>query len=252
MASQFAVTNFSSTFSKPLATLVALITLLLMASGANASSNYPLPDVPHIVVEGRGEVKAVPDIITIEFEINRTAKTLAEAKTQVDQLAAKAIAAAKKHAVKAEDIQASKIQASPKYEYRAQQRVYVGEQVKRQFAVTLRKPKHYNALVDGLLSNGVSRFQSIKTDFSQREVLEKQALGLAIKNAKQQAEAISEFSQASIHSIYQVVAIETGGPVYARMEMSAMADNKRTSAPLELGLQPIEKRVRVVYQLKTL
>ncbi len=236
-----------------LSLFVLLVTFLLsslLSGPAVAANNYPLPHVPHLVVEGRGVIEETPDTVTVRFEINATAKDLATAKQQVDVIVSNAIKAAKSQRIKDDNINASKIQAFPQYEWQQQTRVYKGERVSRQVSVTLTDSDRYNDLVEALLKAGINRLQSVEMDFSKRKKLEKDALNLALDDAKEQAIAISNRSGAVMTAIYQIVAIEPEHGIQPMMEMTA-ARSQTDAGGLKLGKQKIEKRVRVVYLLDT-
>src|SRR5690606_1171214 len=60
-----------------------LIALLLFACGT-AFAGTPLPDAPHIVVSGQGEVSAKPDAARVQFDFESRAPQPLPAKQAVD------------------------------------------------------------------------------------------------------------------------------------------------------------------------
>lgn len=230
------------------ARILVLICALTLLAPALSARELPLPDQPHLLIEGHGLVEQVPDIVRIRFEVAATAKTLSAAKQEVDRIVALAVSAAKKYRVKPDNINASKIQAAPQYEWRNQQRSYTGERVSRQVAIKLTDSDRYNALVEALLAAGVTSLQPVQLEFSQLNKLEARALVLALDDAKQQAQTITEHLGLSLGTVFQVAPVSQ--PVtMPRLAMSARAEQADNSAGLKLGKQAVEQRIRVVYLL---
>lgn len=223
--------------------------LLTLPIHSALGADLPLPDKPHVVVQGYGFVEQIPDQVNIQFEVVATAQSLPMAKKEVDAIVVKAMQAALAQKVSEDNINASKIQASPQYEWRNQNREYKGERVSRQVKIKLTDASRYNALVDGLLAAGISRMQSPQLDFSQRTTLEKRALTQALDHAKQQAQTIAEHLGSSLDGVFQIAPV-TYNPVATRMALSAEAGNGKQKAGLKLGKQKLEQRVRVVFFLK--
>lgn len=207
------------------------------------------PDQPHIIAAGLGVIEQVPDLITLRFDVSATADTFSQAKQQVDTIIAKAIKAARRQAVPEAQINASKINASPQYEWRNNQRYYKGEQVNRLVEIKLTDPERYNDLVDGLLSAGISRLQPVQLEFSQRAALEAQALLLALDDARSKAELMAGHLGSSVKGVYQITTAQSQ-PVMGRLAMSARSsEDAATTAPLALGKQAIEQHVQVIFLL---
>ncbi len=212
------------------------------------ADELPLPNKPHLLIEGHGLIEQVPDIVLIRFDVSATEKNLSLAKQTVDNIIGKAIRAARKQQVKKDDINASKIQASPQYEWRNQSRIYTGERVSRQVEIKLLDADRYNALVEALLAAGVTRLQPVQLDFSDRKNLEAKALTLALDDARQQAETIARHIGTPLGNVFQVTPIthQAGIP---HMAMGLRAEKSSDEAELKPGKQPLEQRVRVIYLL---
>jgi uncharacterized protein YggE len=228
---------------------VHLVLLYLLSPSLLFATELPLPDKPHLIIEGRGSVTAVPDIVRIQFEVSATEKDLVTAKQLVDGIVGKAIQAARQQKLGDDQISASKIQAAPQHDWSNQNRIYTGEHVSRQVELTLTEADRYNALVEGLLAAGVSRLDSVELDFSQRHALEEKALALALDDANRQAQSISRHMGITLGKIFQISQLTNQAPL-AHMAMRAVAEDSGDKAPLTLGKQPLEQWVRIIYLLK--
>ena len=230
--------------------LLSCFSFFLISSHTLAQADLPLPDSPHIVINGYGAVEAVPDMVTLNFQATATADNFKLAKQTVDATVGKVFAAAKAHKVKADDIHAAQINANPQYEWRQNERVYKGEQVSRQLEIKLTDTDRYNDLVNALLETGVQRMTSTNLDFQQRSELEQQAMTRALDNAQQQAKTISKHLGMKIKTIYQI-APQQQRTVMHRLAMSAdMEKGPADSIGLVLSKQKIEQQMRVVYLLE--
>lgn len=223
--------------------------LAAIISTATDAGDLPLPAQPHLVVQGLGEVEQVPDLITLHLDVSATAENFSAAKQQVDSIIGKAIKAAKKYGVGNDDINASKINAAPQYEWDNQQRIYKGEMVSRQLEVTLKKPDSYNDLVEALLGAGITRLQNVELGFSHKVELEAAALKLALDNAQQQAKTIAQHLHTQLVMLYQVAPLSAESierpMAMAAIEMSARSEQ----APLTLAKQKVQQRVQIIYLL---
>lgn len=225
-----------------------LVFIALIVFAHNSLAQLPLPNDPHIVVEGKGQVQQIPDIAIVRFEIEATRGSLLKAKQVVDGEVAKALTAARALGIVEDDIDASKIQAQPQYQWRDKDRHYMGERVSRQMQLTLRDTERYNELVEALLDAGISRLQNTTLTFSQLQQLEQQALLLALDNAKQKAKLMAKHLDTRLDGVFQIAPVGDRAVIYG-MEMRA-ADASMAKAPLKVAKQQIEQKVRVVFLLK--
>lgn len=231
-------------------TLTLVLTLCCL-SGNLAAQDFPLPPQPHIVVIGEGEIERVPDIVDLSVEVSQTAASFAEAKQQVDHAIGRIIIAGRDNGVPSGEINASRINAVPQYEWKDGERIYKGEQINRTVSIKLRDADRYNALVDALLAAGITRLNSVQLSFSDKQALEAEAMSLALDNAAQQAKTIAKQLRSKIQKPYQIAPV-TSHPIMQRLEMTAAMSDSAKPEPkgeLKLGKQSIKQQVRVVYLL---
>lgn len=227
--------------------IIRLLLLGLIAVTAPVyAADWPLPSAPHIVVTGQGKIEAVPDIINLSMDINNTADHYAAAKDTVDRVVGKAVQAALAHGVQEANINASKVQATPQYDWQDGNRVYKGEQVSRQITMVLTQADQYNDLVNALLASGISRLGAVTFTFSQQSQLETQALQNALDNAKQKAQTIASHLGITLGPVIEVAPV--GQAAYPRAGMLSVA-RADESVALNPGKQPIKQQVRVVFLL---
>jgi uncharacterized protein len=191
--------------------------------------------------------------VVIDLTLSHTAKTLSEAKQQVDRIGNAVIRAADLHGIKSDDLQASKIQAAPEYDWQDGQRILRGQQVNRQFQLRLRDIDRYGALIQALADAQVTQINGIRTEFSKQQQLENEALKNAIANVRSKAEAMAAACNSRIGAI---INLTEGGAVNPPMPYELRADFAKAQVAggggdsLKVGKQRIVKNVSAVFVLK--
>jgi uncharacterized protein YggE len=222
--------------------------LAIALSAPMAAAQLPTPQQPHIVVEGLGEIKKIPDLAIIRFDVVSTATNASTAKQNVDAIVGKAIAAAKHLGVAEAAIKASRINAAAQYDWNNQQRVYKGERVSRQVEMSLQDTDRYNDLIDALLAVGISQMQPPQLTFSDHRQLQHDALKLALEDARDRAQLMAGQLGEQLGRVFQIAPVNHQAG-HRSMAMLAQADQGQANASLTLGRQTVEQRVRVVYLL---
>lgn len=225
----------------------------LAITPAHAQPQLP-PIHPQIAVQGEGYVEATPDLVIIDVTVSHTGKTLAEAKQRVDSIGNAVIRAANLHGIRPDDLEASRIQASPEYDWNNGQRVLRGQQVSRQFQLTLREVDRYGALIQALADAEVTQINQTRMEFSRQEELDNAALRKAIANARAKAGEMAEAFNTRIRGVISVT--EGGSPGLPRpYEMRADFAKAQVAsgdggAALQVGKQRIIKSVSAVFELE--
>lgn len=225
-----------------------LVTLTLISAGAQAADNC-LP--PQLSAQAEGFVEAVPDMVVVDITITHTAATLAEAKKRVDQIGNGVIRAADQQGIRKDDIQASKIQAAPDYDWNNGQRTLRGQQVSRQFELKLREVDRYGALVQALADAEVTQINGIRTEFSKQQQLEQDALTQAIANVQAKAKTMAAGFGRKIESVISVNE-DGGSPQPAHYELRAnmkAASAGGSESELTVGKRRIVKNISATFRL---
>lgn len=227
------------------AALIA-IALCLVVPIATADG---LPSMPYIQVSGHGEVKVVPDMLSITLTVTRSDLKLATARADVERRADAVIALAKRLGIAARDIQAQAIYIAPEYNWQDNKREYLGQRVTRTFVLTLRDLDQYPALVDGLVKAGVSSVDSVTPTRSDMPALRARALAAALQDANARAQALAGSAGATVGRVFSIR--ENGGDIEGPrpMMLGAMRNAAQSPATYEPGLVTVSEDVNVVYLL---
>jgi hypothetical protein len=233
--------------------------LMIFLLSSTALAN-PLPDVPHIYMEGSAEIKVEPDTMTVTVGLEATNMDVAIAKKNVDERSIKLIQACKKLGIKPKEISTTALQVYPQYDYRNSERVLTGTHVSRQVEIMLndlnKYPEFMKALMDAKISSALNTALSVK---NLKEVSD-QALVKAMQNARQRAESLAATLSKGIGDVYSISEFQTRTdipftPVAGKMFASGVhrevvAMDARQAEPFEPGEIKVEATVYVVFLLK--
>lgn len=220
----------------------------------NQSMAQGLPEKPHIIISGRGFVERMPDYAEIDLSVYKTTDTLKSSKDYVDKITQQVLDCALVLGVNFKDIKASKIHAQPNYQWAKDEQKYLGEKVSRSVTLVLRDLDQYSALVQALIDAGVTELDSVQLMFNDRNAIAREAMKIAIDDARKKAEVIALQFGVGVGEVYKVSekAIDDGG--YYRSERYTMvADMARPgkSAALKINKQRLSESIFVVFLLKS-
>ncbi len=223
-----------------------LILLLLLSGLVPASFAGSLPDVPHIVVTGEYEIRAVPDIVTISLSISETGFEVAKARNSVEARSRELISSFTSLSIAKEDISSSQLQITPHYNWNNSAQIYAGTEVSRTVEVTLRDLNRYDELIRSIIDAGVAQIHSTRLSSSKEQKLREDALRGAIQAGLDKAQIMVAHLPEKIGPMYSISSQNAGAPVLpTRFQM---AESKAQSA-FEPGTILFQESVQLVFYL---
>jgi uncharacterized protein YggE len=186
--------------------ILALLTLPLTA----AFSQFTQPP-PQISVTGSAEVKVAPDEIRISVGVETRDAELNIAKSQHDELMTSALKFLKTSGVPDKVVQTDFISVSPEYGNdisRTKPVVYI---VRKSIEIKLTTVTNLESVLTGLLNNGVNHVHGVDFRTTQLRKYRDQARAMAIRAAKEKAEALCKELGVKCGKPYNISANEWGG-----------------------------------------
>lgn len=172
------------------ATLAAMLILpSRVPTVSTAQSPFQAPQT--IAVSGTAEVKVAPDEVTIVLGVQTSDKDLLIAKSQNDERVKAILKAATDLGVEPQHIQTDYINIEPRYTDSYLESGFVGYFVRKTVVVTLKNPSKFEALLTNVLVAGANYVQGIEFRTTELRKHRDQARSLAIKAAREKAEALS-------------------------------------------------------------
>lgn len=205
---------------KTIGIFFVMFTLALVAYGQNP----PTPSL--ITVSGQAEVRVQPDEVVFTLGVESVDRDMLAAQKRTDDAVRQVLSIAKTNNIKPEDVQTSYISVQPKYntddlEYGQRQNVkreFVGYQVSKTIAVTLRDISRFDSLLSDVLKAGVTRLSNVEFRDSKIRQHKDQARAMAIKAAQEKAKLLASQIGQSIGPAYSIT--ESGVVPYSPANVS--------------------------------
>ena len=186
------------------------------------------PATPLINVTGSAEVKVAPDEVDLSASVETRDESLDAAKQQNDERVAKALDFLRHNGVKDKEVQTDYVSIEPVYDTRngtdprtglplpgydnhglAMKPVYY--LVRRGIGVRLTEVNHFDAVLSGLITNGVNYIQGIDFRTSELRKYKDQARAMAIRAAKEKADAMAVELGVKVGKPYTINVSDAGG-----------------------------------------
>jgi uncharacterized protein len=159
---------------------------------------------PQINVSGSAEVKVVPDEIRLSVGVETRDQVLEVARRQNDERIASALVFLKGAGVKDKDVQTDFISVMPDYDYNSSHVKPVAYIVRKSIEIRVTAITNFEGIVTGLLTNGVNYIQGIDFRTSQLRKYRDQAREMAIKAAKEKADAMTSVLDVKRGKVYSI------------------------------------------------
>lgn len=224
-----------------------LVALLALSPLGVAVPALAADDMPRMVsVSGEGEIVAQPDIAFVTLGVEARRPTMAEARAEVAKTIDAVLALTRSLKIDPKQVNATRLQVQPEYSWneRDRERVLLGYLVSRQVEVELRDLEQLGPLMERAVDAGVNQVGDARLDSSKRKDLEREAMALAVKDARLNAESLAGAAGARLGAVRSLAASSSPPviPMY-RAEMMK-SDAMASAAPPEQTYQAGEMRFR--------
>jgi uncharacterized protein YggE len=176
------------TWRRVAAGLGACAWLALVAPIAHAG------DEPRVVVvSGQGEVRAQPDRATVTVGVLARRPTVEAARQEANRVQAALLGVTRGLQIPDAQVRSTRVNVSPEYTWNEskRQREFVAYAVQRQIVVDLRDIDKLGPLMEKSLTAGANDVQEPQLDSTKRKDLEREALVLAVEDARRNAEVLA-------------------------------------------------------------
>lgn len=216
-----------------------------------------------IVVAGKGEVIAIPDIATVTFSVVEQASTVSDAQNKATAKMNKALETLKGLGIEEKDVKTTDYNAYPRYEYLNQvctmyscppsgSQKLVGYEVRQSILVKIRNVADAGKVLGAIGTTGVSDISGLNFTVDDQDAKVREARKSAIDDAKAQATQLAKDLGVRLGKI--VSFNESGNypmPMYSVKDMAMGMGGSSESAPqLPTGESKITSNVTIVYEIK--
>jgi uncharacterized protein YggE len=196
---------------------------------------------PRIVsVSGQGEVSAQPDMARVTLGVEARKPTLAAARSEVTAAVDRVLALTRDLKIDPKHVNATRLQVQPEYSWneKDRKRVLLGYMVSRQIEVELRDLDQLGALLERAVDAGANQVGDPALDSTRRKDLERQAMALAVQDARSNAEVLAKAAGVRLGSVRSLNASSSAPP----MPMYRMAADVAAAPAAESTYQSAEMK----------
>jgi uncharacterized protein YggE len=206
-----------------LCTLACLGVPLSFAAGAAGAADTPQRLVS---VSGAGEVKAQPDMAYVTIGVEARKTTVDEARAEVNATVQRILALTKDLKIDPKYVDSTRLQVQPDYRWddKTQRQVLQGYLVNRQIEVEVRDLERLGTLLEKAVSAGANQVGGARLDSSKRKELERQALTLAVEDARLNADTLAQAAGMKLGPVQSLSASGSSPmPMFSERAMVAAA-----------------------------
>lgn len=223
-----------------------LILLLVLSSSILWSQKTIQPSVS---VTGEGIIKAVPDVVTINVQVEHKGQNPKELKLKNDKVVNDILLYIRSLQINDKDVKTQYIRLNKNYDYQTKTHHYVANQ---NMVIKLNDLTKYEGLMNGLLERGINRIDGINFSTSKEEDLKSEARKKAIMNAKTKAEEYVKVLNQSVGKAISISEFSNNSyptPMYESV-LKVASDGVNTSQQtISVGIIEIRTTINVIFEL---
>lgn len=233
-------------------TLLATFTTTLLLLGAGRA---PAASEPHTVaVTGTATVKAKPDMAYLSMSIVERNTSITAAQTAAAGVTNRVLSLLDKLGVAREQINTTGAQIRPNYRWdrEREQQELLGYVVERAITVELRELNLLGDVIERVSETGVNQLSSPQLDSSRKRELYREALALAVADARANAAAIATAAGGTLGEALSIGAGQAAAPPRPMLRMQADAAVAAESIPASFtpGELAFSASVNAIYALQ--
>lgn len=185
--------------------LVAFTAIFFISTPLMAQQVNPMAPVPQISVSSRAEVKVVPDRANIQISVQTRAATAAAAAAENASKQKAVIDALRALKIDPKDIATAGYNVYPEQRYEQNREpVVVGYNVTNTLSIELKSVDLVGRAIDAALANGANMINSLQFYASNTESARQEAIGMAVRKARSDADAAARAAGGTISGLLEV------------------------------------------------
>jgi len=239
------------------AIMLVCLSIFLILESRNAAKKYnyigKTSESQNIInVAGTGKVSAIPDIGNVEVGVRSENKTVAQAQKDNTAKMNEILKAIKSQGVADKDIKTAYYNIEPKYDWSDGKSTIVGYTVSQAVTVKIRDTQKTSEVLRVATEKGANNIGSLNFQIDDPEGLKAQARELAIKNAKEKAEALAKQLGVKLGRVISYSESQYDYPVYDNYKYATGLGGapEATSSPsIQTGESEINVNVNINYEI---
>ena len=237
---------------------ISVFWMFLLLSTSYYGQQVDIGKLPTISVTGTSEIQVVPDMVNFRLRVTKSDKLLTTAKDQNDANIAKLLDLTRKFAINSTDVKSDFISVKEKYD-RIKQKgdeeftdVFAGYTVSRTMIVRLRDLKRFEQFFTDVVQTGVTEVSDVTFESSELRKFKDQARAMAIRAAREKADAIAKEIGQTIGKAVSIVEENVDGfrSPYANASSNSFSiDGVGANDDTAIGTISVKAQVKVDFLL---
>ena len=229
------------------------LALLLSASPALAQQGPPPPPPAVIVTSGEGTVKQAPDRAWVTIAAESRARTAPEAQRLNTDAMTAVVDRIKAAGIPADAIQTTGYNLQPEFDYANGKQTLRGYVARNQVQVRVEPLAKTGDVIAAAVATGATNVSGVRFDIKDRDSVEREALRLAVRDARRRADAAAGGAGVAIERVLRIEEQRDmpDSPRPMPMNMAMMdARSAQSSVPIEAGEIEVRSRVTLTVAIK--
>jgi uncharacterized protein len=226
--------------------LPALAVCMGILGAGPASGQTAVPPPPVIVTIGDGVVKHAPDRAWVTIAAESRARTAQEAQRLNTDAMTAVVEKIRASGIPAEAIQTTGYNLQPEFDYANGKQTLRGYVARNQVQVRVDTLARTGDVITAAVATGATNVSGVRFDLKDRESAEREALRLAVRDARRRADSAAGGAGVTIERIIRVEEHRDMADVPRPMPMNmAMMEARVAQAAVPIEAGEIEVRARV-------
>ena len=225
--------------------LAACLSLCAALPAIAQQAPPPPPPQPVIVTTGEGVVKQAPDRAWVTIAAESRAKTAADAQKMNTDAMTAVLDKIKASGIPADAIQTSGYNLQPEFDYQNGKQTLRGYVARNSVQVRVDTLAKTGEVIGAAVGSGATNVSGVRFDLKDRDAAERQALRLAVRDARARADAAASGAGVTIDRVIRVEEQRDMGEIIRPMPAGMMMRNEAAQAAVPLEAGEIETRSRV-------
>jgi len=228
------------------------ICVLAAASSFAQSATQPTPPAPAVIVtNGEGIIKQAPDRAWVSIAAESRARTAQDAQRMNTDAMTAVVDKIKAAGIAADAIQTTGYNLQPEFDYANGKQTLRGYVARNQVQVRVDALAKTGDIIAAAVSTGATNVSGVRFDLKDRDSVEREALRLAVRDARRRADAAASGGDVAIERVIRIEEQRdvVDGP--RPMPMAAMRNEAAQAAvPIEAGEIEVRARVTLTAAIK--
>jgi uncharacterized protein len=233
----------------PLNTPLVLL-LLLLAPLAASAQQITTPEPPMVVTSGEGVIQAVPDRAWITISVESRAGNPRDAQRRNSDAMKPVVDKLRASGIPSDAIRTLGYDLQQEWDYVNNQRVSRGYVARNTIDVRVDTIDRVGELLEVAVGSGATSLGGVRFDLKDRAKLERDALRLAVEDARARGEAAAAGAGRSIDRILRIDAQSGGAPIPVPRQAFLREQVAADAPPIAPGQLEIRAHVTVTSLLK--